>query len=208
MPMTFTTLTGLKTVSGSIKSWMNYGKVDSEGVLLEAETMIYQRLRVREMRGSDTLTVGVGKASVDLPDGFLDPLKLRDITNDCRILLKSEDELEDIRTWTNAVLDDGDPAYYAIYDEQLQFDCKTTTQWRARALFYRQPDPLSTSNESNFLCTRYPHILRCACLATAARFANDDEVYAREQRLLEGKIDDLNAMDEFSRRGQDNPVED
>lgn len=206
MPMTFTTLVGLKTVSGSIKSWMNYGKIDSEGVLLEAETMIYQRLRVREMRASDTLTVGVGKASVDLPDGFLDPLKLRDITNDCRITLKSEDELEDIRTWTDAVLDSGDPSYYAIFDEQLQFDCKATTAFRARALFYRQPDPLSTSNETSFLTTRYPHILRMACLATGARFANDDEVYAREQRLLEGKIDDLNAMDEQSRRGQETEV--
>lgn len=206
MPMTFTTLTGLKTVSGSIKSWMNYGKIDSEGVLLEAETMIYQRLRVREMRSSDTLTVGVGKASVDLPDGFLDPLKLRDITNDCNITLKSEDELEDIRTWTAAVLDSGDPSYYAIFDEQMQFDCKSTSAWRARALFYKQGDPLSASNESNFLCTRYPHILRMACLATGARFANDDEVFAREQRLLEGKIEELNAMDEMSRRGQDTQV--
>lgn len=204
--MTFTTLVGLKTVSGSIKSWMNYGKVDAEGVLLEAETMIYQRLRVREMRSSDTLTVGVGKASVDLPDGFLDPLKLRDITNDCRITLKSEDEIEDIRTWTDAVLDSGDPAYYAIYDEQIQFDCKTTTAWRARALFYKQPDPLSTSNETAWITTRYPHILRMACLATGARFANDDEVYAREQRLLEGKIEELNIQDEFSRRGQSTEV--
>lgn len=206
--MTFTTLVGLKTVSGSIKSWLNYGKVDSEGVLLEAETMIYQRLRVREMRASDTLTVGVGKASVDLPDGFLDPLKLRDITNDCKIRLKSEGKLEDLRTWTAGVLDSGDPAYYAIYDEQYQFDCRTTTAWRARALFYKQPDPLSTSNETSFLTTRYPHILRMACLATGARFANDDEVYAREQRLLEGKIDDLNAADEQSRRGQETEVDD
>lgn len=207
MAMNFTTLTGAKTVTGSIMSWQNYGRIDAEGVLLEAEAMIYQRLRVREMRSTDTLTIKVGASSVDLPDGFLDPLKLRDITNDMTLGLKSEDGLEDIRSWTDGVLDSGDPAFYAIYDEALQFDCRTSVQWRARALFYKRPDYLSESNETNFLCTRYPHILRMACLATAARFAHDDEMYNREQRLLETKIDDLNALDEMSRRGQDNPVQ-
>ena len=204
--MTFTVLTGAKTVSGSIKSWQNYSKIDSEGVLLESEAMIFQSLRVREMRASETLTVKVGAAGVDLPDGFLDPLKLRDITNDSDISIKSEEMIEDLRSWTSGVLDSGDPSCFAIFDEQFQFDCATTTQWRARALFYKKPDVLSTSNERSFLTDRYPHILRMACLATAARFSHDDEMYNREQRLLEAKIQELNAMDEQSRRGQDNPV--
>lgn len=206
MAMNFTTLTGAKTVTGSIMSWQNYGRIDAEGVLLEAEAMIYQRLRVREMRSSDTLTVKVGASSVDLPDGFLDPLKLRDITNDCTLGLKSEDALEDVRSWTAGVLDSGDPAFYAIFDEALQFDCRTSVQWRARVLFYKKGDPLSTSNERNFLTDRYAHLLRMACLATAARFSHDEEMFQREQRLLLNEIAEANAMDELSRRGQDNPV--
>lgn len=206
MPMNFTTLTGEKSVSGSIKSWLNYGKIDSEGVLLESEAMIYSSLRVREMRSSETLTVKVGASGVDLPDGFLDPLSLRDITNDTDLEPYAEELLEQTRTWTDGVLDSGDPAFFAIFDEQFQFDCRTTTQWRARALFYKQPVSLSVENDTNFLTTRYPHILRMACLATGARFADDQARYEREQRLLEAKIDEINALDEQSRRGQVNPV--
>jgi hypothetical protein len=200
--LTFDILTGSKSTTGSIKSWQNYSKVDAEGVLSDAETMIYQRLRVREMRASETLTVKVGASGVDLPDGFLDPLKLRDVTNDCNIEMVSEEQLEDIRTWTAAVLDSGDPAWFAIFDEQLQFDVKTTTQWKARLVFYKQLDALSESNPSNFLCVRYPHILRSMCLATAARFAKDNDMFQREQQLANAMISDANAADELSRRGQ------
>lgn len=206
MAMTFTVLTGAKTVTGSIKSWQNYAKVDAEGVLVDAEAMIFTRLRVQQMRASESLSAGVGKSNIDLPDGFIDPIRLRDITNDCDITLKDEGQLEGIRSWTAGVLDSGDPAYYAIFDEVINFDCKVTTAFSARMLFYRQPDALSTSNETNWLTRRYPHVLRMACLAAAARFSHDDELFNREQRLCFAEIDEINKMDELSRRGQDNPV--
>lgn len=199
MAMTFTTLTGAKSVDGSIKSWMNYARVDAEGVLLEAETMIAERLRVREMRASDSLPVRVGDSGIDLPDQFLDPIEARDITNDADIEYRDPSDLERMRSWTATVLDSGDPAFYSIFDEQYQFDCKTTTAWRLRVLFYQRPTPLSSSNKTNFLTIRYPHILRMACLATGARFAHDDEVFAREQRLLFASIDEANARDEMAR---------
>jgi hypothetical protein len=199
MAMTFTILTGAKSVDGSIKSWMNYARVDAEGVLLEAETMIAERLRVREMRVSDTLPVSVGDSGIDLPDQFLDPIEVRDVTNDSDIEYRDPSDLERMRSWTAAVLDSGDPAYYAVFDEQFQFDCKTTTAWTLRTLFYQRPTPLSSSNKTNFLTTRYPHILRMACLATGARFNRDDETFAREQRLLFASIDEANAKDEMAR---------
>lgn len=197
--MNFTILTGAKSVAGSIKSWQNYDKLDAESILAEAETMIYERLRVREMRASDSLPVRVGASSLDLPDQFLDPILTWDITNDVEIEPKDEADLERMRSWTAAVLDSGDPAFYAVYDEAFQFDCTTTTAWRLRTVFYRRPDPLSTSNTSNWLCTRYAHLLRMSCLATGARFAHDDELFAREQRLLYATIDEVNARDEMGR---------
>lgn len=205
MPMSFTTLTGAKTETGSIKSWMNYGKIDSEGVLEEAQSMVYDRLRVREMRTAEQLTVRVGASSADLPDGFLDPIMTRDITNDVELAFKDEADLEMIRSWTDGVLDSGDPAYFGIFDEQFQFDCKTTTQWKLRTLFYKQPDYLAASNPTNWLTKRYPHLLRMACLATAARFADDGERFATEQRLLFNTIDSIAADDEMG-RSTDVPV--
>ena len=168
--------------------------------------MIYTRLRVQQMRTSESLSVAVGKSYIDLPDGFIDPIGLRDITNDCDLVLKDEGDLERLRAWTSGVLDSGDPAYWSVFDDAIQFDCKATTALTARMMFYKQPDALSASNETNFLTRRYPHVLRMACLATAARFSHDDEMFQREQRLALAEIDLINAQDELSRRGQDNPV--
>lgn len=206
MTMTFSILTGSKTTTGSVKSWQNYGKIDSEGVLGDAEAMIYQTLRVQQMRASENLTVGAGRSSIDLPDGFLDPLRFRNITDDCDLTLVSEDELERRRAWTSGVLDTSDPAYWGIYDEAIQFDCKATTAFTGRMLYFKQPDALSTSNEQNWVTRRYPHLLRMACLAVAARFSHDDDMYQREERLFMATAEQINAQDELARRGQENRV--
>lgn len=204
--MTFSILTGAKTVTGSIRSWQNYAKVDPESVLADAEGMVFTRLRVREMRTSENLTVAVGAGSIDLPDGFLDPIKTRDITNNFTLDPKSEEALEEMRSWTAGVLDSGDPSAFGIYDESFMFDCKTTTAWKLRSIFYKKPDLLSESNERSFLTDRYPHMFRMACLAVAARFEHNEELFQREQRLCFSEIDEINARDELARRGQDNPV--
>lgn len=208
MPMTFTTLTGDKSVSGSIKSWQNYSKVDAEGVLEEAQAMIYARLRTREMKTSDLFPVRVGAGSLDLPDGYLEAIQLKNLTTGCRLAYRDEADVEDMRTYDDSgVLDTGDPSFYGEYDEAFQFECRTTTAWKMKALFYKQPDYLSSSNLKNFLTIRYPHMLRMACLATAARFAHDDDMFAREQKLLFNEIAEISAGDEMS-RSTDVPVED
>lgn len=202
MSLPYTTLVADKSTTGSIKSWSNYSKVDAAGVVADAEAMIFTRLRVREMRASETMPVKVGASGIDLPDGFLDPISLRDVTNDCDLDIKGEDELEHLRSWTSGVLDSGDPAYFAIFDEQYQFECRTATAWTARALYYKLPDALSSSNPRNWLSDRYQHVLRMGCLAIAARFSDDEARFAREQRLLFNEIDEINIKDEQSRRGQ------
>lgn len=199
MAMTFTTLTGAKSADGSIKSWMNYARVDAEGVLLEAQTMIYERLRVREMRTADTFPVRVGDDAIDVPDRMLEPVLMWDVTNDCEIEYREQSDLEQLRSWTAGVLDDGDPSFYAVFGEQLNFDATTQTAWTLRASYFVQPDDLSSSRKTNFLTTRYPHMLRMACLATGARFNHDDEVFQREQRLLFASIEEVNAADEMGR---------
>ena len=90
MTMSFTSLTADKTTVGSIKSWQNYSKMDAEGILEEAQSMIYMRLRCREMKTSDQFAVKAGAASYDLPEGFLDPIMVKDITNDVEIDYKDD----------------------------------------------------------------------------------------------------------------------
>ena len=206
MTMSFTSLTADKTTVGSIKSWQNYSKMDAEGILEEAQSMIYMRLRCREMKTSDQFAVKAGAASYDLPEGFLDPIMVKDITNDVEIDYKDELVLENMRVWSAGVMSSGDPAAYGVYDEAFNFDVKSTAAWTMRVMFYKTPDALSTGNSTNFLTKRYPHLVRMACLATGARFAHDNEIFVREQGLLFKEIDEMSVTDEFG-RSTEVPVE-
>lgn len=209
MPMTFSILTGSKTTDGSIAHWSNYALLDAPGILTEAQQMLYSRLRVREMRASASLSFAVGDYTKALPTGFLEPMVLRDITNDCEIILRSEGDLEELRSWTSGMLDDGDPSSYSIYDELIQTDAKTVTAWSARMLYWKQPTALAaTTNETNFITERYPQLLRMACLAVASRFRKDWETFNIEQKLCFAEIDNVMARDEYVRIGQLDPVQD
>ena len=206
MAMNYTSLIADKSTSGSIKSWVNYSKLDAESVLEDAEALLYQRLRVREMRASENIPVAIGDDSEALPAGFLDPIITRDITNGFNLLHRSEEELENMRSWLSGSLVSGDPSYFAIFDEAFNFDVKTTTAFTIRCVFYKTPTNLGASNTTNFMTSRYPHVLRAACLASAARYMNEDTAYAREERKLFALIDEINIADEFSRHGQTTPV--
>jgi hypothetical protein len=196
--MSYTTLVAAKSEPGSIRSWMNYAKIDVEGVLEDAQAMIYNRLRVRDMKASDVLPVAVGAGSANLPDDFIEAILVRDITNNFDLDERDEKLLEGLRSYTNGVLDIGDPAYFADYDDALNFDCKTTTAWKMKLIYYQTPAPLSSSNPKNFLTRKYPQLLRMACLAVAARHNHDAEIFATEQKLLFIEIDELKVNNEMA----------
>jgi len=74
MPMSYNTLVAPKGAAGSIANWVGYGKIDITTVLDEAQSIIFQSLRVREMRKLFTFGMAIGQSSIALPTGFLDPI--------------------------------------------------------------------------------------------------------------------------------------
>lgn len=206
MAMSYSTLVGGKSVTGSIRSWQNYDKVDAEGVLEDAQAMIYQSLRVREMRLSHVMNVGTGEAAVDVPAGFLDPMELRHLLDGSDLTQVDERDLRNQRYWREGLLQTGRPTYFAIMDEQLVFDTASDSIYTLELLYYGSRNPLSADTETNFLTRRYPHILRAMCLAMAAEFSHNSEDYARNLQRANGLIAEANAMDELSRRGQFTPA--
>jgi hypothetical protein len=207
MAMTYTTLTGDKTVTGSIKSWQNYGKVDAVGVLEDAQAAIYRSLRVTEMRATADLSVVLDASSVALPTGFLNHLRLHDITNDLPLEYVSEDELENRRIYDADAVAQGRPYCYAIFGGAIQFDSRADEAFKARLTFYKRPALLAaTTAETNFLTDRYPDLLRAMCLAYAAEFSHDSEMYDRNYRRAMQIMTEISVMDELTRNGQTNPV--
>lgn len=85
----------------------------------------------------------------------------------------------------DGTLESGTPMHVAVFDEMFQFECKTDTARSLSLVFYKKPTLLSATNNTNFLTTRYPNILRVACQAGAASFMKDKEEFdAREAELI------------------------
>lgn len=200
--MDFTSLTADKTTSGSIRRWVNHADVDSDAVLEDAQALIFQTLRVREMRSEFTpLTLSAGDTFKALPAGFLDPIALYDQTNSIKLRLRSEEWLGDQRAYENGAMTSGTPCNYAIFSEALQFDVAYEAAATLRLLGFKAPTLLSPANPTNFLTTRYPHILRAAALARAFSYRNSDERADKELTLLAAYIAKANAEADLTYRG-------
>jgi hypothetical protein len=74
MAMSFTTLLGSKGSSGAIATWAAYNNIDTATILDEAQSVIFQSLRVREMKTQFVFGLSIGQSRINLPDRFLDPI--------------------------------------------------------------------------------------------------------------------------------------
>lgn len=292
MSMSYTTLTGSKGSSGALLTWVNYAKLDVGTVVDEAQALLYQILRVREMRTEWTFGVSVGQASVALPTRFLDPIgKVYDLTNvtdydqfigtsilkkraydnsisgtfgtnpftttsgsglvsvnqtahglnqDSAITIPNAPSLNGLTltgtfpivsitdandfvmdvgsasdttatasgsgggtgvTYTADNLVAGSPTGWGIWDENLKFDMAADTAFTGKLLLYRRPQPLSATNPTNFVTDRYPHLMRVACLAAAAKFMKDDQEYQKNMTELNTLIQTTASFDDLAYRG-------
>jgi hypothetical protein len=209
MAITYSTLIGPKTQPGSIKRWTNYGQLDSEQIVLEAQALIYETLRVREMRAEfSDLSLAPGEYSKALPEGFLDPIALVDKTNNVEVKLYTEDHIARRRIYENGSLIQSTPFRYAIYDEKLQFECAYESAATLNLVGFKKPADLApTANETNFLTARYPHLLRVACLAQAYDFMSNNAKYQSNLTLLSALIEKTNGESDLSYRGVNLEVE-
>jgi hypothetical protein len=104
MSMSYNTLVAAKSATGSILSWVGYSKIDVLTVVDEAQFLLYQILRVREMRTEFTFGVAVGQCKVALPTRFLDPMgDIFDVTNVTNYEQQIESVVMRARAYDNTV---------------------------------------------------------------------------------------------------------
>lgn len=106
-----------------------------------------------------------------------------------------------IYTCSNLV--QGHPEYFAIWDERIYFDTAFDQQTTCRMHFYRSLPLLSATNLTNFLTTRYPHVMREACMAAAADYQKDSTEYAKHMQALAAKIGRAQQENDMSMRGME-----
>lgn len=197
---TYTTLTGLKTVSGSIANWVNRSDLPTTEILTEAEALIYETLRVREMQARATLTFALSTQTASLPTGFLDPLGYRPYEWGDDLPFVHENGLNEYRD-SSGTLESGTPSQWTIIGETAYVNVLPSEAFSGTLLYYKTPTALSGSNETNFLTSRYPSLLRYACMAKAYEHMKND-LAASYLQLAMQSIAKANASNEMWRTNQ------
>lgn len=82
----------------------------------------------------------------------------------------------------------GNPYWWAIWDEKIHFDAAFAEATQVQLQYFRSLPLLSSTNTTNFLTTRYPQLLRTACVAAAADFMKDDTEYQKQMSKLTAMI--------------------
>ncbi len=203
--MDYNSLIGDKTVPGSIKLWINNALIDVGTILSEAQALIYQHLRVREMIVSDyAFVMAQGDYSKPLPARFLDPIAMRD---QYFVRMKARD-LPSVkaRRWidaTTGAIGQGQPFLFALTGTTIEFNCAADATATGTYLldYFGAPPLLAPLNQTNFLTDRYPMLLRTACFAAAADFLNDDARVTRYTQRMMALIQDIDVNDDLAMRG-------
>ncbi len=205
MTINYTTLTGTKTTTGSIANWVNRSDLPTADVLAEAQAWIYQRLRVREMMARGTLSFSTSGNSVALPARFLDPISFTPYTWGEPLDLVDEANLMDFRD-EDGNLYESTPSRWAIIGETAYVNTKPTDTFAGILLYYAQPADLAAStNETNFLTTRYPKLLRHALMGVAYEHMKDTDRSAGYMQLAEADLQEAARTNDLFRRGQQVP---
>jgi hypothetical protein len=288
MAMSYTSLVAAKGVTGSLANWVDYTKLDTAAVLDEAQSLLFQLLRVREMRTEWTFGIAVGASEIALPDRFLDPVgRVFDVRNGYGLSHWIETDIAAARAYDNSVsgtfatdpftatidlttvavvktahgltqgstitiagassvggltlngtfpvtsitsanafvidvdayatstatgggaavtysankLIAASPTLWGIFDEKLKLDCAMDTASEFKMLYYRSPRLLSSTNLTNWLTSRYPKLLRVACMAAAADFMKDDVEYNKNLSALTALVGSTAAENDLQYRG-------
>ncbi len=161
---TYTILNGAKTVEGSVKYAVNHSQVPSATIIASAEAFIYSRLRVREMKAFATGTIALNASTVALPTGYREAIWLglgADYSRNVPIL--DEDHYEQITGFDSAgLLFSAPPTYCRIDETTITFNSLADQAYTYRLHYYKTPTALVASL-TNFLSTKYEHLLDAIC---------------------------------------------
>lgn len=206
--MNYTTLTGLKTVEGSIKNWVNDSTIPADVVLTEAEQFIFTKLRVREQKVLYSGTVAAGETALSLATvapRFLEAISFRRAGDAAgRIYIRDVQYFEErLPTDTDGTLFAGVPTECTIDASQIKFNCETDATYYLRLWYYERPVPLAEGNLTNFITDIHPRMLRHACLSAAYDFKKDLQQRDYHERLTMQLIEDANVQADIQQQAYD-----
>lgn len=205
MAVDFDTLTGSKSTEGSIKFLANHETLPVANILIEAQTYIYQRLRIQDMIATAEISGAIGDSFVALPTRFLSPIWLRLDGDGAELNYVHEAVLDRFKD-SDGNLYPGRFKQYAIINNRIEFDCEADDDFAGDICFYQQPAALATgANNTNFLTDRFPSLLIDTCMAFAWKARNRADMYQAQingPMGVDAQIAQANISGDLMRMGQ------
>ena len=210
--MTWNTLTAEKTVSGSIKRWVNYDKVDPEEVIAEAEDWLAMELRTANMEAHDIIPISTGQHQVVIPDKlprFLDPISVF-LVGHRYLHYVARDEIDQIRHQDESgEISESIPCGYSIIgggDGVILLDCAADNNYQLVVTYYRRPPPLSAAQQTNLYTEQYRALFKDALLAKAYQLPKDANAQQLHTTLAKAWMSQKKYNDDLILRAQEQVV--
>ena len=138
-----------------------------------------------------------------LPAAFLDPIQYVPYEWGAPLPFVGPEAFLPPRTAAGALYD-GTPSCWTIIGTTAYIDTTIddTDNFGGRLMYFALPTALSVSNETNFLTTRYPTLLRHACMFKGAEHMKDAQQAATYMQLAEVALAEAMRTNDMWRRGQ------
>ena len=164
--MALNTYSALKT---SIANWLNRSDLTSEisgDFIVLTEKDFNSKLRIRKMITQTTITVDAETES--LPSGFLQVRDFYILNGGTKYALNyiTPSQMDQIKGGSMT----GQPSTYTILGDTFRFAPSPASAYTAYLNYYKEFDPLSDSNTSNYILANHPAIYLYGSLYHAANF--------------------------------------
>lgn len=210
--MDYTTLIASKTTSGSIRRWMNYDALDVDAVIEDAMGWINARLRVPAMRKDWTGTIALNAETLSFPSDFVEEVWFgHTYPGRGRIhgMIPADAEALRTRNETTGALDERQPSRYWLGSDPpvARFDARADRAYNVR-LVYLGKLALDSGTPTNWLTSRYPRIVRAACLGIANEWMKREADRDYWLKIAEGELQLVNIRHEMELKALEHAVGD
>ena len=162
-------LNNYSSLKTSIANWLNRSDLTSEisgDFIVLAEKDFNSKLRIRKMITQATITVDAETEA--LPSGFLQVRDFYILNGGTKYALKfiTPAQMDQIKGSSMT----GQPSTYTILGDNFRFSPVSDSTYTAYLNYYKEFDPLSDSNTTNYILTNHPAIYLYGSLYHAANF--------------------------------------
>ena len=165
--MALATYSDLKT---SIANWLNRSDLTSEiseDFIVLTEKDFNSKLRIRKMNATDA-SFTINAETVALPTGFLQLRDMYIVEGGTKYALKyiTPAQMDQIKGSSTS----GMPSTFTILGDNFRFAPTPASTYTATINYYKEFDPLSSTNTSNYILSNHPSIYLYGALYHAANF--------------------------------------